>query len=459
MRDFLGDRCGSLRLLLLCVAALLLIDTGCRRERVYPRRPILLICPWAQGGGTDRVSRTVAAHLETELGVPINVVNATGGKGVTGHSRGLGARPDGYTLTMATLELNMMHWSGLTELTVADCIPLMSLNEDYAALFVRRDAPWQSLAELEADIQQTPGKLKASGTTTGGAWHLALAGWLEADGLGADSVTWISSTGSAPSLQELISGGLEMVCCSLPEAESLLDAGEIRALGVMAPQRALGFESVPTFDEQGTNWSLGGWRAIVVPVGTPAPIVEQLQTALQQVVEGKTLVAGTTFPQFMEQSGFDHTFRSGAELQRFFQETDAKFGKLLTSEAMRSVNRDRYSPMAFPWLIMGLMTCMLVGLAITGIRSGEGWGWQGVPLKQPDYVGFFLVLAAIGGYVLVAETVGFLITSTVILVVLMKWMGASWRLTVPVVAIFPATIFQVFTHVLRVPLPQGWLGW
>jgi tripartite-type tricarboxylate transporter receptor subunit TctC len=360
---------------------------------------------------------------------------------------------------MATLELNMMHWSGLTELTVADCIPLMSLNEDYAALFVRRDAPWQSLAELEADIQQTPGKLKASGTTTGGAWHLALAGWLEADGLGADSVTWISSTGSAPSLQELISGGLEMVCCSLPEAESLLDAGEIRALGVMAPQRALGFESVPTFDEQGTNWSLGGWRAIVVPVGTPAPIVEQLQTALQQVVEGKTLVAGTTFPQFMEQSGFDHTFRSGAELQRFFQETDAKFGKLLTSEAMRSVNRDRYSPMAFPWLIMGLMTCMLVGLAITGIRSGEGWGWQGVPLKQPDYVGFFLVLAAIGGYVLVAETVGFLITSTVILVVLMKWMGASWRLTVPVVAIFPATIFQVFTHVLRVPLPQGWLGW
>ena len=68
---------------------------GCGQPKEYPNRPILLVCPWAAGGGTDRCPRTMAAHLETELGTAVNVINATGGKGVTGHSRALSARQDG----------------------------------------------------------------------------------------------------------------------------------------------------------------------------------------------------------------------------------------------------------------------------------------------------------------------------------------------------------------------------
>ena len=129
---------------------------GCRQESAYPSRPITIICPWAAGGGTDRVSRQMAMQLEQELGVPVNVVNATGGKGVTGHNRGLTARPDGYTLTMMTFELNTMHWMGLTELTYQNCVPLVSVNEDYAALLVRVEADWNSLGELESEIRQRP---------------------------------------------------------------------------------------------------------------------------------------------------------------------------------------------------------------------------------------------------------------------------------------------------------------
>ncbi len=101
---------------LVAVIAILLV-AGCGATETYPSRPITLVCPWAAGGGTDRVSRRMAVYLEQELGVPVNVINATGGKGVTGHRRGLRARPDGYTITMITLELNTMHWSGLTRLT------------------------------------------------------------------------------------------------------------------------------------------------------------------------------------------------------------------------------------------------------------------------------------------------------------------------------------------------------
>src|SRR5688572_30436687 len=98
-----------MRLFLLCLTAILL--AGCGEPEEYPARPITLICPWGVGGGTDLVSRHMALHLEQELGAPVNVINATGGKGVTGHSRGLRAKPDGYTITMITLELNMLPWS------------------------------------------------------------------------------------------------------------------------------------------------------------------------------------------------------------------------------------------------------------------------------------------------------------------------------------------------------------
>ena len=73
---------------LLVLALSLLVLAGCRSQSTYPNRPIILVCPWAAGGGTDLVSREVAALLERELDVPVNVLNATGGAGVTGHTRG-----------------------------------------------------------------------------------------------------------------------------------------------------------------------------------------------------------------------------------------------------------------------------------------------------------------------------------------------------------------------------------
>ena len=121
----------------LCCA---LVMAGCSSRGSYPSRPVVLVCPWSPGGGTDNVSRQIAAQLQRVLGVPVNVVNATGGGGVTGHTRGALARPDGYTLTMATVELNMLHWRGLTKVSYRDFEPLVLLNRDDAAVFVRQNA-------------------------------------------------------------------------------------------------------------------------------------------------------------------------------------------------------------------------------------------------------------------------------------------------------------------------------
>lgn len=479
------------------LAALLLC--GCTAEKPYPHRPITLICPWGAGGGTDSVSRQIAAHLERELGVPISVVNATGGKGVTGHNRGFSARPDGYTLTMATLELNMLHWSGLTRLTYDDCTPLMSVNEDYAALFVRNDAPWQTLSELENEIRAHPKELTATGTASGGAWHLALAGWLLEAGMKADDVVWISSTGAAPSLKELMSGGVDMVCCSLPEAATQMKNGDVRPLGIMAPARASGFPAVPTFAEQGRDWSLGGWRGLAVPKGTPPKVVHRLVDALEKVVTGQTKIQltrsganggivrkETTFPEFMAVQGFDATHRGPEEFRQFLAETDDKLGKLLTSDAMRSVNRDRYNAMAFPYVLIGLIMAVLAILAgqhvlrdprFSLLESGLGdrMPIQNSGSKAPHrdvssssaialpnargLTSFAFVVGGIALYATAVETVGYVIlTSAIIWLLLWKLGTRLWVCTAVTLLVVPLT-YQLFNGVLRVPLPPGWWGW
>src|SRR5512146_492544 len=100
----------------------------------YPTRPVTLIVPWGAGGGTDATARIIGSLLEKDLGQPVNVVNRTGGSGVVGHAAIASAAPDGYTIGLATVEIGMMHWQGLTALTGASYTPIGLVNADPAGI-------------------------------------------------------------------------------------------------------------------------------------------------------------------------------------------------------------------------------------------------------------------------------------------------------------------------------------
>jgi hypothetical protein len=120
----------------------------------YPEGPIELIVPWAAGGGTDAVARIVAELLSDELGETVNVVNRTGGGGAVGHSAIATGTPDGHTIGMATVEITMMHWMGLAEVTIDDMEPVGQVNLDPAGVTVRDDAEWQDINELIAYVEE-----------------------------------------------------------------------------------------------------------------------------------------------------------------------------------------------------------------------------------------------------------------------------------------------------------------
>src|SRR3954453_1939383 len=162
--------------------------------QAYPARPVTVNVPWGAGGGTDATARIVAALLEKDLGQPFNVVNRTGGSGVVGHSAIASAQPDGYTIGLLTVEIAMMHWQGLTELTPRSYAPLSLMNVDAPAIQVKADSPYKNIKELADAIKAAPpGKMKASGTGQGGIWHLALVGWLQSLGLQPNHVAWVPS--------------------------------------------------------------------------------------------------------------------------------------------------------------------------------------------------------------------------------------------------------------------------
>lgn len=291
----------------------------------YPNRPIQLICPNGAGGGTDLTARIVGSLLEKELGQPVNVVNRTGGSSVVGHAAIASANPDGYTIGIVTVEVAMMHWAGLTELTYKNYTPLALMNEDPPGVQVKADSPYKSVKELADAIKAAPpGKFKASGTGQGGIWHLALVGWMQAMGLPPNQVAWVPSNGAAPALQDLAAGGIDFCTCSVPEARALVDAGKVRSLALMAPERSKVFPNIPTLKEtMGVNYSTGAWRGFVGPKNLPQPIANRLTAAMKKIYDSKE------YNEFMSSRGFGVLWSDAAAFASFMDKSDRQMGEAM----------------------------------------------------------------------------------------------------------------------------------
>ncbi|MEO7954149.1 MAG: tripartite tricarboxylate transporter substrate binding protein [Polaromonas sp.] len=314
-RSFAVRAAGAIAGLSLLAAALPVAAQG------YPARPVTLIVPWGAGGGTDATARILGSLLEKELGQPVTVVNRTGGSGVVGHSAIASAPADGYTIGLATVEIGMMHWQGLTELSGASYTPLALVNSDPAGIQVRADAPYKTVNDLLAAIKANPGKFKASGTGQGGIWHLAIAGLLRDQKIEPSAVPWVPSNGAAPGLQDMIAGGVEIVPVSLPEARALIDAGKVKSLAVMSEKPAALYPNVPTLKSAtGSSWSAAAWRGIVAPKGIPADVRDKLSAALKKVVASKD------YNDFMTSRGFGVIYAGPEEFGKFMAKSDADLG-------------------------------------------------------------------------------------------------------------------------------------
>ncbi|GAD57563.1 Bug family tripartite tricarboxylate transporter substrate binding protein [Limimaricola cinnabarinus] len=305
-------------------AAVLTLSTGAALAD-YPERGITMIVAWAAGGGTDAIARTVAAGLEEELGVNVTVVNRDGGSGVIGHTAMVNADADGYTIGFASADLLGYYWTGNADLTAKEVTPIGLVNVDPGAFHVSTSSGWQDAnAALEVIRNSERGEYKMSGSSVGGAFHLAFAGFLQSQGIDPLQVTMVPSQGAAPGFQSLAAGGVQIINSSLPEGQAMMQAGRSVPLAVFADERVATFPDVPTVAEAtGTPFSGGNFRGVVGPAGMDEAVVARLEDAVEAVYNSDN------FQSFMAKQGYGARYMAGGEFGEFLTQTQQSFGETL----------------------------------------------------------------------------------------------------------------------------------
>ncbi|WP_461204998.1 tripartite tricarboxylate transporter substrate binding protein [Clostridium sp. DL1XJH146] len=248
----------------------------------FPCKPIQIVVPYAAGGGTDAVARAIADSAEKKFCKSIAIVNTIGESGEEGISEGIKSEPDGYTVTMITSELITLPNLGLANFSYEDFIPILQLNADPAALTVRADSPWQTIEEFLQYAKSHPNEVKTGNSGMGAIWNLAAK---NIENETQVQLTHVPFDGGAPAAIALLGGDIDVVTISPAEVIYHVNNDKLKILGVMADERLDSLPDVPTFKEEGVDLSIGTWRGLAVPKGTPDEVVKILEDGFTKAAE------------------------------------------------------------------------------------------------------------------------------------------------------------------------------
>lgn len=291
------------------------------RAADYPSRPIELIVPSSAGGGTDVMARNYAEVARKYLSQPIVVTNKPGVSGGLGMGEVVRAAPDGYKVSVLISELAIIPHMGMIKFTSADFIPIARLNGDPGTITVRADAPWKTVEEFLAYARSKPGQVTMGNAGAGSIWHLAAAAVEDKTGV---KFTHVPFQGAAPATQSLMGGHVDAITVSPAEVSSFVAAGKLRTLAIMSDQRLTGlYANVPTFTERGIDLSLGTWRGLGVPLGTPPEVVAVLRDMTRKVAEDPA------YKEAMAKSNLLTWYQEGDQFKTFMAGQSDTFKALL----------------------------------------------------------------------------------------------------------------------------------
>lgn len=286
------------------------------QDAAYPASSIRIIVPFGAGGGTDAVARMVAAGLNERLGIPVNIENRPGAGGVVGSNEVANAAADGSVIGLLTSSLDSYEALGRGDINYESFSAISLVNFDPAGVQVQSSSQFENLEQAVEAIRSDPQRFTASASGIGGPWHIAWISLMQAIDVDPTSVMFIPSEGAGPSLNELVAGAVDFVPSSIAEANALMDAGNVRSLGVMSAERLEAFPDVPTVEEAiGTPVVAGVWRGFAGPHGMEPETVAILTEHIEDIYNsdefkqqmsnlgyGMTLASGDEFTQFMAQA-------------------------------------------------------------------------------------------------------------------------------------------------------------
>ena len=256
----------------------------------FPERDITLVVPWAAGGGTDTLARTLVKNGKKYFGVNINVQNVTGGTGVIGMNQVARAKADGYTVGLITFNLSTYRLLGQSELSYRDFDLIALLNRSIAGLTVKTDSQFKTLKDLVEYAKANPGVVTVGHSGPAGAWHLAGVGIAHNYGL---KFTFVPFDGAAPTRTALVGGHITVCSSGMDEVLQFYQTKQVRILAANAPTRHPAFPDVPTMAEAGypIENPIFDWRGLAAPKGTPPEVLKVLRDGFRKAAEDPEYIA------------------------------------------------------------------------------------------------------------------------------------------------------------------------
>jgi tripartite-type tricarboxylate transporter receptor subunit TctC len=276
-------RARAVRVLLLANVILSGLATAAARAQDYPARPVEMIVPFAAGGGSELLARLVSDGLAKRLGQPFVVINRPGANTNLGTFSVVRARPDGYTLLIASVGLaaNPSLYKKLGFAPQIDLAPITLIANSPTVLAVPSALPVNSLAEFVAYAKARPGELNYASYGVGSGPHLATELF---QGMTGIKMVHVPYGGGGPAAVAAMTGQVQALFSSILPVLGMIRSGTLKAVAIASERRSELLPEVPTFKESGLDYRSGTWFGLLAPARTPPEIIDTLNRATVSVL-------------------------------------------------------------------------------------------------------------------------------------------------------------------------------
>jgi tripartite-type tricarboxylate transporter receptor subunit TctC len=314
---------------LFALAACVVFTSGVARA-AYPDRVIKIVVPFAPGGGTDVVARTLAQEMSKELGVSVIIENKPGAGTIIGTQAVATAEGDGYTLLMGTFAnaVNPGLYAKLPYDQHRDLTAVALVARSFSIVVVNPKSSIKSIADLIAAAKADPDKLSYGTYGTGTSAHLAGELFKHMANV---NLTTVPYKGSAPAITDLLSGQIQVMFTTVASAAALVEAGQLRALAVTSAERSPAFPKLPTVAEAGVpGYDAEAWYGLFAPAKTPPEIIDRINKAAANAVKAES------FKKLSANEGLILVASPPAELERYFREEEDRWRKVIQDAGIKA---------------------------------------------------------------------------------------------------------------------------
>jgi tripartite-type tricarboxylate transporter receptor subunit TctC len=300
-------------------AALMVVSVAAIAQQFPEGKPVEMTVMFGAGSAADVTARHLADGMAKSLGVPVPVVNRTGGGGAIGYSHVQQQKPDGHSIIWNSNSVSTNYHSGIMSFDYKAFDAVARVSVETPAIAVRNDAPWKTLKEFVAYAKANPGKVRIGNSGTGSHTHFVASALFGT----ADAKVINVPFGEGQAVVNLLGSRIEGVV-QLPAAlVAHVKSGDLRVLAVLGTKRDPIFPDAPTAKELGFPVTLDMWRGIAVPGGTPKPIIAKLQDAIKQSVETPA------FSDAGKSIGFTPAYLPAADFGQLIASDDARLAQLM----------------------------------------------------------------------------------------------------------------------------------